>query len=217
MICSIAGCSKPHLARGWCSTHYARWRKHGDPLVTVITRYHGRACSVGQCNEPVRAKGLCKPHYQRDYYQRNRERLREDYKRWCAENPEKSKAAQRRWYEANREKAIAYSLQRFKDYPELARRAAARRRARKLENGTVPYRESDICERDKWTCQLCGKKVNKSLRWPDRGSASIDHIVPLVEGGADAPSNVQLAHIGCNWTKHTGSTESGDQLMLEVS
>lgn len=31
--CSFEGCNKPAHARGWCGTHYARWRKHGDPSV----------------------------------------------------------------------------------------------------------------------------------------------------------------------------------------
>ena len=31
-ICSIPECGKPVLARGWCSTHWKRWRKYGDPL-----------------------------------------------------------------------------------------------------------------------------------------------------------------------------------------
>ena len=30
-ICSIDGCGKPHQARGWCSAHHARWRRHGSP------------------------------------------------------------------------------------------------------------------------------------------------------------------------------------------
>lgn len=30
-LCSIPGCSKPALARGWCDMHYRRWRRHGDP------------------------------------------------------------------------------------------------------------------------------------------------------------------------------------------
>lgn len=33
--CSIAGCSRPTEARGWCRTHYMRWRVHGDPLTVL--------------------------------------------------------------------------------------------------------------------------------------------------------------------------------------
>ncbi len=31
-ICSIPDCGKRAHARGWCSIHYFRWRKHGGPL-----------------------------------------------------------------------------------------------------------------------------------------------------------------------------------------
>ncbi len=31
-ICSIEGCIKIAEKRGWCGAHYARWRRHGDPL-----------------------------------------------------------------------------------------------------------------------------------------------------------------------------------------
>lgn len=30
--CSIEGCEKPVDAKGWCSAHWARWKRHGDPL-----------------------------------------------------------------------------------------------------------------------------------------------------------------------------------------
>lgn len=32
-ICSIEGCNNVHASRGWCGTHYSRWKKHGDPLI----------------------------------------------------------------------------------------------------------------------------------------------------------------------------------------
>lgn len=41
-ICSIEGCDKPRLARGWCSRHWQRWKAHGDPcyeLPTVDQRF----------------------------------------------------------------------------------------------------------------------------------------------------------------------------------
>ena len=33
--CSIDDCTKLEHARGWCGTHYERWRQHGDPLVVA--------------------------------------------------------------------------------------------------------------------------------------------------------------------------------------
>lgn len=30
--CVIDGCSRLNFGHGWCNAHYARWRKHGDPL-----------------------------------------------------------------------------------------------------------------------------------------------------------------------------------------
>lgn len=30
--CSVGGCAKPARTRGYCNTHYSRWRIHGDPL-----------------------------------------------------------------------------------------------------------------------------------------------------------------------------------------
>lgn len=36
MICSVEGCGKTAIARGWCPRHYDSWRYHGDP--TSATR-----------------------------------------------------------------------------------------------------------------------------------------------------------------------------------
>lgn len=32
MICTIVNCEHVAVARGWCTTHYARFRRRGDPL-----------------------------------------------------------------------------------------------------------------------------------------------------------------------------------------
>ena len=38
--CTIDGCGRPHVARGWCRAHYLRWCRHGDPRpdVPVLVR-----------------------------------------------------------------------------------------------------------------------------------------------------------------------------------
>lgn len=56
-----------------------------------------------------------------------------------------------------------------------------------------------IYRRDDWTCQLCGNPVDPNAElFKDR--ASLDHIVPrsLQDVQDDSPSNLRLAHVGCN-------------------
>lgn len=36
--CSIPECESKTLARGWCSRHWQRWQRHGDPLAGGIDR-----------------------------------------------------------------------------------------------------------------------------------------------------------------------------------
>lgn len=33
-VCKHDGCTNPIRGRGWCITHYERWRRHGDPSIT---------------------------------------------------------------------------------------------------------------------------------------------------------------------------------------
>lgn len=35
------GCARPVRTRGWCSTHYERWRKHGDPTIVLDSNPRG--------------------------------------------------------------------------------------------------------------------------------------------------------------------------------
>lgn len=67
-----------------------------------------------------------------------------------------------------------------------------------------------LFERDNWTCQLCGDAVNPSLKYPDPMAATIDHIVPLVDGGEHSYANTQLAHALCNSLK--GDRETGSMM-----
>lgn len=92
------------------------------------------------------------------------------------------------------------------------RDAYHRRRARKAAATTgEPVILADIAARDGYRC-FCGERVDMALAWPDPRSKSLDHIVPLSEGGAHDPSNVRLAHLRCNTVR--GNRGGDEQLLL---
>ena len=66
--CSIPGCEKPSRGRGWCGTHWRRWRTHGDPLKVArngVDYQVKPTCSVEGCDRPHHAKTYCAMHHRR--------------------------------------------------------------------------------------------------------------------------------------------------------
>jgi 5-methylcytosine-specific restriction endonuclease McrA len=68
----------------------------------------------------------------------------------------------------------------------------------------------EVFERDGWICGLCDLPVDPDCAWPDPMSPSLDHIVPVIRGGAHTRENAQLAHLRCNIRK-------SDSLIAELA
>lgn len=64
----------------------------------------------------------------------------------------------------------------------------------------------DIARRDGWRCHLCSRRVDQALVSPHPMSATVDHLIPIVAGGDDAPENTRLAHRRCNSSRGAGGT-----------
>lgn len=69
-----------------------------------------------------------------------------------------------------------------------------------------------IAERDRWTCAICGKRVNRRLRHPAPLCASLDHVIPVSEGGTSDVWNLRLTHLQCNLSR--GNRGGGEQLAM---
>ena len=64
-ICIIEGCKsgRPIIGRGFCSIHYHRWWRNGDPHIERINAKG--LCSIEGCDKSHYAKGLCMKHRKR--------------------------------------------------------------------------------------------------------------------------------------------------------
>lgn len=112
---------------------------------------------------------------------------------------------------ANKKKIAKLKKEYQLKYPEKQRNISRKYRALKRGSNYEPYTDNYVFERDGWICQICGRKINKRLNWPNPLSKSIDHIIPLSKGGNDSPINVQAAHLRCNLSKNA---TNGGQLRL---
>lgn len=69
--CSIPDCNGKLTGLGWCSKHYQRYIRHGDPLVR--SKPKTRRCAEPECDTAVTTATYCRACYKR----RKRQELRE--------------------------------------------------------------------------------------------------------------------------------------------
>lgn len=99
--------------------------------------------------------------------------------------------------------------------PRCGKRAGReRRRIRKRKAYVADVWRADIFKRDKFMCQICGKRLAMKQSVPHPKAPTIDHILPIAMGGKHDPANCQSAHFICNATKSNGTAPGGDQLLL---
>lgn len=83
----------------------------------------------------------------------------------------------------------------------LRRAGKDRRRAVKREAFVSNVNRKAIYERDGYRCGLCGTRLAMTEVVPHPLAPTIDHVVPLAEGGKHEPANCQAAHFLCNSRK----------------
>jgi 5-methylcytosine-specific restriction endonuclease McrA len=142
----------------------------------------------------------CKLKYKKQYYQEHKEKSRIYRKRYDQEHKEQ-KAKYNKEYHQNNKNQIQ---KRKKEYYKtengafINRRNSHRRRVRERATDTdlTPDQWQRILASQRFMCNLCGRKFTKNRL------ATIDHIIPLSEGGDLTSSNIQALCQSCNSSKH---------------
>lgn len=208
--CNVEDCAEPIHAKGLCYKHYRRLCKHKDPLIAHPHRVKSeKNAACYQCGKPIPKEffsiRFCshrclhrwnnKKSDERVCIVCGKEFQWEDGRETCSDECRKERAYQKRKQWNSEQSATNPNYQR------LRTGAQRRRRSLILNTQIEQFKDIDIYEKDDWMCGLCGERVNEKLKYPNKMSATIDHIIPLSIGGTHEIRNVQLAHLHCNKCK----------------
>lgn len=150
--------------------------------------------TTGNCKE-------CQKESARLSYKKTKKKR--NYKKYYAENKEVKQEAARRYYAKNKEAMDA----RHREYiasqkgKMVMSRAHAKRRATISSNKGVPYTREIVIDRDMRggqypICSICSEPIFETGK-----SLHLDHVVPLLIGGADCFTNIACTHDKCNLAK----------------
>lgn len=79
-----------------------------------------------------------------------------------------------------------------------------REHLKRASTGGEIFTLRQVAERDGWRCHICKRSVPDREYKARKLDPTIDHLVPVSEGGTHSLDNVALAHNRCNWGRGTG-------------
>jgi uncharacterized protein YbaR (Trm112 family) len=224
--CKVDGCTKPRQGRGMCYSHYSAWYRSQNKH-TITCTWCGKTAKVDR-----RTRTTCSPQCaafvgaRASYEELRRQTPRPLVPYTGPKHPPRPKA----WIRATRrltsgqcrvcatwfvslQMDITCSPKCCDTYHvEQKRVLRARRRARRKNAFVANVSPKEVFERDGYRCHICHKKTDPTKGVPHPKAPTVDHLIPLAQGGTHEPANCRTACFLCNARK--GDRGGGEQLLL---
>jgi hypothetical protein len=195
-ICSIAGCGKRVMGRGWCATHYQRWKFHGDPVYERPKQ--PSVCTVDGCGQPSFTRGYCGGHYRRDL------RYGDPLAGIASpkfRGPEGRKQYRQMHYQKHKEQYLARAKLQPIEHTRKAKRKYAGAHPAEKRASTLAYKRKMLHATPTWLTEEHWAEMNviyaEARRLTDENGVPyhVDHIVPIrggVVSGLHVPWNLRV-------------------------
>lgn len=168
-----------------CTRSAEKARKDADPEKVRRRQRLYRAANLEKCRSLDRAR------HKRDRIKRNA-----NTKEWAKRNPQKKSAGDRRLYLENREhrlaNAKAWAQKNKSRVLTNVRNSKARRRAAPGKHTAADIQW--LYKQQRGQCPGCRAELGKRYH--------VDHVVPIIAGGANDKTNLQLLCPTCNLQKN---------------
>lgn len=208
--CSVDTCASLASSRGWCSSHWNKWRRYGDPLAGRQQLDHKdgtRTCSKCEVRQPysefykdarngMTAKcGTCNRIASKQYLEDNREANRLAGRARYYADLEQTRQDERDRYQRDRAVRLERSAEQRHRRREVM--AGGTGLVRGITATTLRPIHGDRCHYCDVT--MLFEKSERRMFVPDK--ATVEHIIPLSKGGTHDWPNVTLACWQCNVRK----------------
>lgn len=205
--CSVDDCETVLSAgsgRGMCGKHYKRFMLHGDVNYVRPKVIGVESCTIDGCGKLIQAQTFCSAHLTRLYRNGDPDhRLQGEVVDGCRICP--TCKVDKPLSEWTKGECLGCAALRSAAYraanPDKTYTNLVLRQQRIRDAWDENVNRSEVFDRDGWVCGICDTDIDPTLKFPNRMSASLDHIIPIVLGGRHSYANTQAAHLTCNISK----------------